>query len=115
MATARNRNVKVSPPVEEKVVETPQVEEVKEAPKPVEIKPVEAPKSKEVLKTAEVKSKNSSFTVSENDIVEGDDFKGKVVWISSAMSDHFDNDIVCIRLDSGKKIRKSRKEIKKVN
>ena len=55
MATARNRNVKVSPPVEEKVVETPQVEEVKEAPKPVEVKPVEAPKtSKKIQKGSKV-------------------------------------------------------------
>ena len=114
MATTRNKKAEASAPVEEKQVEAPKAKEVKEAPKP-EPKKVESPKSKEVLKTAEVKSKNSSFTVSENDIVEGDDFKGKVVWVSSAMSDHFDNDVVCIRLDSGKKIRKTRKEIKKVN
>ena len=115
MATTRSKKSGDSKPVEKKQVEAPKAKEVKEAPKSVEKKQVEVPKAKEAPVPVEKKTKNLSFEITEHDIVEGDNFKGKVVWISSAMSSHFDNDVVCIRLDSGKKIRKIRKEIKKVN
>lgn len=95
MATARNRNVKVSPPVEEKVVETPQVEEVKEAPKPVEVKPVEAPKEEE-----NVKIQKKDFKVNPNiktgSLVKSlDGNRGTVIEIIS-LGETIDNDVLAV-------------------
>ena len=85
MATTRNRRVKVSSPVEEKPVEAPQIEEVKEVSKPV----VEKKVKKSLPVTIELKS-----------LVSGKRGIGKVIRIDKINEDK-DADLLLIKTETG--------------
>ena len=80
----------------------------KEAPKPAAEKPAQKATVKTLNKT------NSSIELAENREVSGEGFSGTVVWISQASSLNVEDDVVCIRTQSGKKVRKTRKDIKTI-
>lgn len=76
-----------------------------------------APDVKHAAKKAETKplnKTNSSIELAENREVSGEGFSGTVVWISQASSLNAEDDVVCIRTQSGKKVRKTRKDIKTI-
>ena len=84
-----------------------------EAPKKV----APAPAAKQAATKAEVKPLNktsSSIELAEDREVSDEGFSGTVVWISQASSINAEDDVVCIRTQSGKKVRKTRKDIKTI-
>ena len=104
MATTRNRRVKVSSPVEEKPVEAPQIEEVKEVSKPVE-KKIEAPQTEEVKEVSkpvvEKKVKKSlPVTIELKSLVSGKRGIGKVIRIDKINEDK-DADLLLIKTETG--------------